>query len=312
MPVVDYYSVYMVQDGDLVDEDVAIVEPQQAQSVRSGDYSFSRSKYLLATQVYKDYKTEFYGGCQFKQQQKLLVPLLSSCGYTPRKSAVRANRIEWEHIVPAWVFGHQLQCWQNGGRAHCRDTSKAFRQMEADLHNLVPAIGEINGDRSNFRYQMIPGEARMYGNKVNMEIDFPQRTAEPPDNVWGDAARASLYMRDRYGLKLGDAQEKLFRAWNNLDPVDQWEQQRNRLITQLQGNDNPYVTHYRKLGDNADSPSTPLGKTAEAQDWVDRLYALVMQHKDKLPYAVVSLITLLYLGYVQFRRRKASRKTKAG
>jgi hypothetical protein len=78
----------------------------------------------------------------------------------------------------------------------------------------------------------------------------------------------------------------------------------------LQGNDNPYVTHYRKLGDNISIPNTPLGKTAEAQDWVDRLYALIMQHKDKLPYAVVSLITLLYLGYVQPRRRKVAGKTK--
>ncbi len=30
--------------------------------------------------------------------------------------------------------------------------------MEADLHNLVPAVGEINGDRSNYRFGMISGE----------------------------------------------------------------------------------------------------------------------------------------------------------
>lgn len=28
--------------------------------------------------------------------------------------------------------------------------------MEADKQNLVPAIGEINGDRSNFRYAEAP------------------------------------------------------------------------------------------------------------------------------------------------------------
>lgn len=39
---------------------------------------------------------------------------LESCGYVPRKNADRAARIEWEHIVPAWVIGHQHQCWQKG------------------------------------------------------------------------------------------------------------------------------------------------------------------------------------------------------
>lgn len=65
---------------------------------------------------------------------------------------IRATRIEWEHIVPAWVMGHQRQCWQKGGRKSCTDTDPVFREMEADLHNLAPAIGEVNGDRSNYLY----------------------------------------------------------------------------------------------------------------------------------------------------------------
>ena len=302
----------LLVDYGLFTENIAIVEQPLQQALSGERWSFSRSKYLLATQVYRDYHTDFYGGCKFRQQQKRLVVVLSSCGYVPRKDANRAKRIEWEHIVPAWVFGHQLRCWQQGGRKNCRTNNAAFRQMEADMHNLVPAIGELNNDRSNFRYQMISGEPRAYGRKVNMEIDFQQRTAEPPDNVWGDAARASLYMRDRYGLKLGDAQEKLFRTWNNLDPVDAWEQQRNRLITQLQGNDNPYVTHYRKL----DATSAPAvfsdGGAVVQLDGVDQFYLLVFQHRDKLPYAVVSLATLVYLGYLQAKRRRRTRVKTTG
>lgn len=49
-------------------------------------------------------------------QEKVGVVDLASCGYQVRKQQNRAQRIEWEHIVPAWVFGHQRQCWQNGGR----------------------------------------------------------------------------------------------------------------------------------------------------------------------------------------------------
>ncbi len=39
-----------------------------------------------------------------------------SCGYKVRKNENRARRIEWEHVVPARQFGHQRQCWQDGGR----------------------------------------------------------------------------------------------------------------------------------------------------------------------------------------------------
>ncbi len=290
---------YMTQDGNIYEADVATVEPPVKQA-RQSDYSFDRSKYQLATQVYTDYDTAFYSGCRFRTYQKKLVPVLSSCGYKPRKNANRAKRIEWEHIVPAWVFGNQLQCWQQGGRANCRSKSARFRQMEADMHNLVPAIGEINGDRNNYRFQMIAGEERPYGQAVNMEIDFGLRQAEPPDNVYGDIARTYFYMRDKYGLQMSDAQQQLMRAWNNMDPVDAWEKKRNQRITELQGNDNPFVTHYQRIDE-----SVPSGKNQQASDldMVDEFYRLVYAYKDNMPYALFSLLTLLYLAYLKFRRK---------
>jgi deoxyribonuclease-1 len=51
---------------------------------------------------------DFYCGCAYEGKQ---VDWLS-CGYVPRKNPERAKRIEWEHVVPAWVLGHQRQCWQ--------------------------------------------------------------------------------------------------------------------------------------------------------------------------------------------------------
>ena len=70
---------------------------------------------------------------------------LNSCGYRVRSQLTRAERIEWEYIVPAWVFGHQRQCWQNGGRKTVSVRTPVFRAMEADLHNLAPSVGEVNG-----------------------------------------------------------------------------------------------------------------------------------------------------------------------
>ena len=64
----------------------------------------------------------FYCGCNISWQGKKGTPDLQSCGYQVRKSEQRASRIEWEHVVPAWQFGHQMQCCQDGGRKIVRKT----------------------------------------------------------------------------------------------------------------------------------------------------------------------------------------------
>lgn len=200
--------------------------------------SFSKAKKILPG-IYQDHPISFYCGCEYIAQGKKLVPQWQGCGFTPRKNAKRASRIEWEHVVPAWAFGHQLLCWQEGGRKACHKDKK-FRMMEADMHNLVPAIGEVNGDRSNYSFTMLEGEPRVYG-RCDMEVNFKARSVEPPLNRRGDIARTYFYMRDQYGLKISSKQLKLFIAWSKQDPVDQWELERNRRIGKIQGNLNAYV-----------------------------------------------------------------------
>ncbi|WP_087107254.1 endonuclease [Halomonas citrativorans] len=41
----------------------------------------------------------------------------------------------------------------------------------------------------------------------------------------------------------GLPQQQLFEAWNRMDPVDEWELERNRRIAAIQGNGNPYVSN---------------------------------------------------------------------
>jgi len=113
--------------------------------------SFSKAK-KLAIKIHKGHEVSMYCGCTYGYIGKKLVPDAKSCGYEPRKPVTRkgkpnarATRIEWEHVMPAWVFGHQRQCWQKGGRKACKK-DKTFAMMEADLHNLVPAVGELNGE----------------------------------------------------------------------------------------------------------------------------------------------------------------------
>jgi endonuclease I len=64
------------------------------------------------------------------------------------------------------------------------------------MYNLVPAIGEINGLRSNYSFAMISGENREFGT-CDMEIENPK--AEPRPEVRGDIARIYFYMNWAYG-----------------------------------------------------------------------------------------------------------------
>ena len=108
------------------------------------------------------------------------------------------------------------------------------------MHNLVPAIGEVNGDRANFRYSEWNAKPGQYG-KCTMVIDFKQDKAQPPANSRGAIARTYFYMQERYKLSIADQQRKLFEVWNKKYPVTKWECQRDNEIARLQGNHNRFV-----------------------------------------------------------------------
>ena len=147
--------------------------------------------------------------------------------------------------MPAWTFGNQRQCWQKGGREHCVDDDPVFRAMEADLFNLYPSVGEVNGDRSNFNYGMASGVAPQYG-QCKTRVDFTQRAAEPRDEVKGLVARTTFYMFDRYKLSMSRQQQQLLMAWDKQYPVSSWEKERDRRIAAIMGHSNPFVTGERR------------------------------------------------------------------
>ncbi|MBB2494830.1 endonuclease [Aquipseudomonas ullengensis] len=197
--------------------------------------TFSEAK-KVAWKLYARQSIEFYCGCRYSGSQVDL----KSCGYVPRKNPQRAARIEWEHIVPAWTIGHQRRCWQQGGRRQCANSDKTYRRAEADLFNLVPSIGEINGDRSNFSYAWLPQQPSQYG-ACPMVVDFKARKAMPRAKIRGMVARTYFYMSKRYGLRLSNQQRQLFEAWHKQYPVQEWERQRNLQLGCVMGWGNPYV-----------------------------------------------------------------------
>jgi len=70
-----------------------------------------------------------------------------------------------------------------------------YRYMQSDMFNLYPAIGEINGLRSNYRFDMVAGEDRDFG---PCDFEIEGRVAEPPEHVRGDIARTYQYMDAAY------------------------------------------------------------------------------------------------------------------
>ena len=210
--------------------------------------SFSKSKKLLL-KVYKDHPFTLYCGCTFKGKK----PNLSSCGYLPKKDKKRANRIEWEHVVPAHAFGQSFSEWRNGhpkcvnkkgkkfkGRKCAQKINKEYRRMQADMFNLYPAIGEVNGRRSNYSMAIIEGEEREFG---ECDVEIKNRKVEPREEIRGEIARTYLYMDSVYPGRgiISIKKRKLFDAWNKNDPVDEWECERAKRIEKIQGNRNEIV-----------------------------------------------------------------------
>lgn len=202
------------------------------------DFSFSNSKRILAD-LYKSYPQTFYCGCSIDYSKLKPTPNLSSCGYVPRKQKKRAERLEWEHVVPASIMANELPCWESGGRRSCKK-DKRFKLMESDLHNLVPSVGEVNGDRSNRRFGLVDDELRVYGS-CDFEIDYETDLVEPKPSIRGDVARIWFYIDQLYDIELSESELLMFEKWDELDPVSDWECFKDNFVYSIQGRHNDFV-----------------------------------------------------------------------
>ncbi|MCD4826751.1 MAG: endonuclease [Acholeplasmataceae bacterium] len=107
----------------------------------------------------------------------------------------------------------------------------------SDLQNLKPSDPSENSSRGN----------KYYGNTTTSD------TYAPRDEVKGDIARILFYMDVMYSdlsliyandggvYEMGNLEVLL--AWHELDPVDNFEMNRNDLIEGYQGNRNPFIDH---------------------------------------------------------------------
>ena len=141
------------------------------------------------------------------------------------------NQINCEHTWPQSKFSG----------AYPKDVQKS------DLHHLFPTDSKANSVRGNFNFAEISHDnGALEGNCEASKSGSSNEGGsddlfEPPTEHKGNVARALFYFSVRYKIKIPTSEEKVLRRWNDLDPVDDAEMERNNQIHYAQGNRNPFI-----------------------------------------------------------------------
>lgn len=127
-----------------------------------------------------------------------------------------------------------------------------------DIHNLRACNINLNSTRNNYSFDNCDTNCNQsFGNYYSGSA----RVFEPRDQDKGDVARIIFYMEVRY--EGGNGEEDLemtndilfsnneprhgvrstLLEWHQLDPVDDFERNRNDVIYSYQGNRNPFIDH---------------------------------------------------------------------
>lgn len=219
-------------------------------SFATAPLTFTTAK-KVASELFSDHRVTLYCGCKYNSDNKVD---LNTCNMATAAPIERANRIEWEHMMPAEHFGRYHRCWterlcvnpntgkEYKGRKCCEKIDADFRRQEAELYNLWPAVGAVNQERSNYSFAILPNKRGYYG--CEFDVDKDKRLAEPPDRAKGIVARANLFMADRYKVELSDEQVKLLKEWNKKYPPGVWELQWAENVAVIVGYHNPYIEEH--------------------------------------------------------------------
>jgi len=151
--------------------------------------------------------------------------------------------------------------WDSGStwnREHVWPRSLGWFSTEGaggDLHHIRPTNNSANSARGNKKYGEVDHSdsnkktVTMAGYGVVHYGYASKDYFEPLDNVKGDIARIIFYLMVRYEeadsytfTTIAQSKEMLLK-WNEMDPVDAFEQYRNEKTYEIQGNRNPFIDH---------------------------------------------------------------------
>ncbi|MBQ7456445.1 MAG: endonuclease [Desulfovibrio sp.] len=212
--------------------------------------TYQQARTILYNDIYHDHPVTLY--CNFSYDKKRKVDLPGD--FLVPSHPDRAKRVETEHVVPVENFGRTFPEWRDGhsacvhsngqpfrGRKCVERVNREFMAMEADLHNLYPAVGVVNAVRGNANFAMLDRNASMpFGTACPVRMEG--RRVEPPEAARGPIARSYLYMEDTYSrYRMSNQQRRLMETWDKMYPPTSWECERNRRIARVQGNTNRFI-----------------------------------------------------------------------
>lgn len=132
-----------------------------------------------------------------------------------------------------------------------------------DIHHLRPADNSVNTERNNRWFAECSEEYIDPDGPTGSYESSTEWLWKPRDEVKGDVARMMFYMATRYEGENGEPDLELIDyipadnndplplhaklsdllAWNQQDPVDDYERNRNDIIYSYQHNRNPFIDH---------------------------------------------------------------------
>lgn len=130
--------------------------------------------------------------------------------------------------------------------------------MVSDLHHIFAVDVRSNSERSSYDYGMNT-DATNPDSRLGLDVTGSGRQVfQVRPERRGDVARAHFYMVARYALddslgiafddndrpedgRIDDDEEAVLRRWNDEDPVDAWEMERNDRVEAFQGHRNPFI-----------------------------------------------------------------------
>ncbi|MBF0409657.1 MAG: endonuclease [Candidatus Riflebacteria bacterium] len=153
------------------------------------------------------------------------------CVYTGRK-------IVTNHLPPATNMNIEHTWPQSLG---------ATGIAKSDLHHLFPTDSNANGRRGSLPFGEVRNPNWEEGGSKCDGSEFEVR-----DNFKGNVARAKFYFAVRYDKSIPADEEAALRKWNQDDPVDATELERNNKIEKIQNNRNPFIDHPEFVGQISD------------------------------------------------------------
>ena len=150
------------------------------------------------------------------------------------------------HLVVGYVDN-----WVSWNREHVWPKSQGWFDTTgagSDIHHIRPENPSVNSNRGNLPFgEVTNGTAVMCCGEI---VAYKTGSYfEPFDDFKGDCARIIFYMlvrysqADSYSITRVAQSMPMLLEWHELDPVDEFEIQRNERCYSVQKNRNPFIDH---------------------------------------------------------------------